>query len=492
MIRITYSFFFCLFFACSLLTSSAKALEPPKEFKEAVQSSIQTTTSISQHGITWTFANPVQYGKFVNGDYWVVSAGGGVNIVSISPGHTIHTDGIRHKNGSMIDPSGGTQGFDSYIYFNEWTDYNVSKNVGIGITKSTPLLLTAGHSLVSTISNDTPGVNNASYVKTAAVLTCLSTPPPLGSFRPGVGSAKKTLHNISSVNMTLLKSLPYPGTKPLIASYYNKFKMVWLDFLGGWTGRYLHPTDTLLDNYYYSLEFADAALLLNIDYTYNEKKELLIGYLQLGIDLFSYIEAGGTGWAPDGGHSSGRKWPILFTGIMLNYSPMKNIGQKSGDYLYANGHGPGNPPSDYIHFGEDGQTFYVTQADVDITNGPTWTPDTRSAPNYPYTQSLIGMPEWSIRYSTNPNYSDASWLSNYRHIGTGPFGWVGVQMAALIMDAKALWNHNAFFDYTDRYATIVGAKKSDPFGYTVPGESVPQYWPEDLRGKMYSAYRGFY
>ena len=37
----------------------------------------------------------------------------------------------------------------------------------------------------------------------------------------------------------------------------------------------------------------------------------------------------------------------LFAGFMLNDSNMKNIGQKSGTYLYENGYGAGNQSSDY-------------------------------------------------------------------------------------------------------------------------------------------------
>ncbi len=32
--------------------------------------------------MTWTFENPVQYGTFISGDYWVI---GPVNIVSVTP-----------------------------------------------------------------------------------------------------------------------------------------------------------------------------------------------------------------------------------------------------------------------------------------------------------------------------------------------------------------------------------------------------------------------
>ena len=210
----------------------------------------------------------------------------------------------------------------------------------------------------------------------------------------------------------------------------------------------------------------------------------------MGIDLYSYIESGANGWPPDGGHSNGRKWPILFAGLILNNNGMKNIGSVSGDYLYNDGHGPGNPPIDYKHFGEDGQTFYVAQSDVDITNSASWNPDIRTASNYPYTQEMIGMPEWGIRYSTDPSRSDSSWAANYRTIGSGPSGpWVSFAMAAYLMNAKELWNHNAFFDYVDRYMAISNGDP-DPFGYNVFGE-VAGYRPWVV-GDIYDAYRSDY
>ena len=123
----------------------------------------------------------------------------------------------------------------------------------------------------------------------------------------------------------------------------------------------MRPSAGIPDNYYYTEYFSKAALLLQLNYTDKEKEKLLINFIQLGIDLYSFLERGSSGWPPDGGNMNGRKWPIMFAGIMLDYNPMKNIGQKSGDYLYSGGYGPGNPPADYIHFGEDGQTFYVAQ-----------------------------------------------------------------------------------------------------------------------------------
>jgi hypothetical protein len=430
------------------------------------------TKSIIQHGITWTFAEYVNYGQFVNGDYWVVDSGSGVKIINISPGDTIRTGTTQHMNGSMLNPNTGLQGYDGL------REYDASKNVGIGISPSTPLVLNGNISLVSTISNQVI-TGNMSYVNTAAVLTCLSSPPPTGSFRPGIGAPTKTLHNISSIDYNKLPRVAYPTT-PDITAFANKLQMVWLTHNGSWEGRYMHPSASGLDNYGFPATFSAAAVILLLDrYTNEQKTPLLINFIQLGIDIYSHIESGKNGWPPDGGNSSGRKWPILFAGIMLDYAPMKNIGQRSGDYLYANGHGPGNPPPDYVHFGEDGQTFYVAQSDVDITNGPSWEPDTDNKGYSPYTAAMIGMPEWGIRYSTNPERSDASWTANYRFITTAASDtWQGTVMSILIMGAKSLWNHQVFFDYMDRYTAIAGGNK-DPFGYTVPDEKAGNIgnWP---------------
>jgi len=230
--------------------------------------------------------------------------------------------------------------------------------------------------------------------------------------------------------------------------------------------------------------------MLNLNHSLQEKRKLLINYMQLGIDLYSFIESGAHGWPPDGGHSSARKLPILMTGMLLDYAPMKNIGFLSGDYLYEDGHGPGNAPEDYIHFGEDGQTFYVAQSDIDITNSAAWNPDTRNTDYSPYTQAMLGMPEWGIRYSTDQKRSDSSWTATYRTIGTGGPVWVGTTLAARIIGATELWNHDALFDYADRYAAI-SQGQPDPFGYIVSNERSGG-GPSKLIIAMYNEYRAGY
>lgn len=442
-----------------------------------------TGTQIEQYGITWTFAAEVQYGQFVNGDYWVLDEGQGVEIVSISPGHIII--GGRTMNGSMINPPFDSQGYDSLI------NYTESLNVGIGISSTTPLELSANESLVSSISvNPHPG-GNASYLQTAAVLTCLGAVPPVGTFRPGYSDPAKTLHNVNTLDYSLLAKLAIPSSAPEFSDIEGNFQRVWLDHLVNYANRMLHPVDNM-QNYGrdIAVEVGTGALLLHLDYSDAQKSKLLINYIQVGIDLYSIVQAGGTqNWINNGGHEAGRKWPILFAGIMLNDPDMKNIGQKSGDYILQGGYG--TPPGDYIHFGEDDQTFYVNQDDVDCTNNITctWAPDDRSGTPYPYLASHLGMPEWGIRHATTPNQSDSAWYAIYRHVND--YSWPGFVLAAHIMNAKALWNHDALFDYMDRYWAI-SQGTADPFGFTVVGEQAGATPLSQFQEDMWDTYRSNY
>jgi len=124
---------------------------------------------------------------------------------------------------------------------------------------------------------------------------------------------------------------------------------------------------------------------------------------------------------------------------------MKNIGRTDiPDY------GPLHPQ--YVHFGEDDQTFYVTQADVDITHGPLWNTDRRDDQKIPYEQEDIGLPEWGIVHALSLENSNKFWGTSYRQVSSP--GWGGFVLAAHIMGVKDLWNHDALFDYKDRYMQV--------------------------------------
>jgi hypothetical protein len=389
-------------------------------------------------------------GQFANRDLWAV---GSVTIDAITPAST--DVGGRIKNGSMLNPvpTNTNQGYDSGMMNNV---YIAALNVAYNVSPSSPLVLPAGSSLVSTISVATASV--LPQVDCAAILTVLASAPPEGSFRPPYSGTDKTItHNKSELNYSLLPHLaPVAGT-PTLATVERYFERPWIDHQPGWTARYQHPAQNM-PNYAREMseEIGIGAQMLLLNYADAQKETLMIRFVQLGIDLYGIVQAGGINvWWGAGGQGTGRKWPILFTGLVLNDAGMKAIGAKSGHYLYENGYGPGNVPPDYIHFGEDDQTFFVAQLDVDVTNGPLWNHDTRDTCSAPYATSDIGMPEWGIRHDDFPNYSNNCLMTEYRDLVGCTLNCI--TLPVLIMGARTLWNHDALFDYTDRYMALTAA-----------------------------------
>gem|GEM_PF-507807 len=516
---------------------------------------------LQQFGITWRFDRNYSVGQFLTGDFWVV---GPVTIVEFNPASV--QSGTRIMNGSMVnpDPTVNAIGYDSAVV--DWNPipYQAALNIAYNVSPSNPRVVAAHSSIVSVISIAETARPQLSQ---AAVLTVLPSAAPAGSFRPAYCGTDKTVKfNKSTLDYSILQRLPAVSGTPSMQTVADYFAAPWLDHYAGWQGDYMHPVKNMP---HYGREMhtqiSVGALMLHMNFT-NEQKELLLWrFVQLGIDLNGIIAAGGRKvWSNDGGVAGGRKWPILFAGIVLGDAGMKAIGQKSGDYLYSPGYGPGKEPPDYVHFGEDDQTFYVSQADVNRTSGTCWTgntwtyranaakpsdivgtiavgnkivqtttgatgtvveirnvanysgdsrtesdwvtiewdgrgkdfdvtgtylctdqkaggtftpvyrtrwkisgpwqPDSRNNGKVPYEVSDLGMPEWGIRHSTNPNL-DNKWLhTNYRNVAAPPFN--GTALAALLTpNGRTLWNHDAFFDYTDRYMALTG-----------PGGAIASTW----------------
>jgi len=322
---------------------------------------------------------------------------GPVTITAISPG------AAGGRNGSMVDPPvTDVQAYDSRAY-----NYNAALGVSL------PLVLGPGHSLVSTQSCD--GAEHT-YLETAAVLTCLAEAPPEGSFRPPYVAGAKPLYNVSQLRMDLLPNLaPVAGT-PSVAEIAGRIERVWLDHQPTWHGRAIHPRANMPDyGREMTTDMGDASLLTLLSVP--DKDVLVIRLVQLGIDFCGIADAGG-GWEADGGHSSGRKWAILYAGYLLGDAHMLAISQRG------------------TAFGEDCQTFYVTQADVDRGVG--------------YTSGQIGMAEWGIRHCFAPEQDNPDWDAPYRRCCTAN-AWVGEVLSARLLGLSDDWDHPALFDYQDRF-----------------------------------------
>ncbi len=376
-------------------------------------------TSVIKNGITWNFGANYQTGQYANGDYWVLDSGSGVQVTSVSPSPS------GSSNGSMINPMGGSsQGYDGRV-----DGYSSSLSI------SFPKTLHAGDSLVSTQSrnattNSTDLLGAAvqpahCYIQRAAVLTVVSSVPSANSFRPPyVGTSKPTFLT-TSLDRSKLMKLPLAG-KPS-ATYVTEvagyFKEVWLDHKPGWTARMMHPLSNM-PNYGREIGTATSAAicLLLLDYTDQQLDPLLINYVQTGIDLY-YMSLLSNNWYGDGGHANGRKWPILFAGIMLNNSAMKAVN---------------------CDFGEDDQTYYGTTASANPGQSKVayWGRNCTSA----YTSSCSGTGTKDCK----PSSLNGDGCQDYRNCCTS-YTWVGTALAVRLMQQTALWNHEAYFDYVDRW-----------------------------------------
>ena len=534
--------------ADNLSSFRAKAGRAISESATLTVVSSSIVNQITQFGITWTFDKAYQTGQFANGDYWVV---GPVTIIDINPNSTTDASG-RIKNGSEINPgpynttdiyTNFKQGYDSELWSN-YTDtaYDSSLNKAFNVRSGgSTLVVSTNNSLVSTISRDQVG---RPQLKTCAILTVLASPPSVGSFRPPyVGTDKAVKFNKSQLNYTLLKNhimtpailqsmttdywvshpvyadLTMTVTDPATAmlAIERMFERPRLDYVHEEPGRFIHPVDNMYDfGREIAIEISIGAIMLNMQFTDAEKENLLIKYVQQGIDTYGIIENGGEQiFHIAGGHCAGRKWLILFAGLVLNDTDMKNIGYRSD-----------------VNFAEDDMTFYVTKhpnpASVWSFNGTYWisdgtdekydifvpNPNPALDPNFSsvppsfnsagyrphaiagtyvvyghgntnkevdyleYGDKHEGLPDWKLdSYS-----SGLDWSSVYRDCGNGEV-YGGYALAAnMIPGARALWNHEAFFDYTDRFCEIWP---------TIPAQ-VPREQASTFVSAIWREYRNLY
>jgi hypothetical protein len=202
-----------------------------------------------------------------------------------------------------------------------------------------------------------------------------------------------------------------------------------------------------------------------LDYSQIQKEKLCIRLIQIGIDMYGcYLDNGS--WSANGGHASGRKFPIVFAAMMLNNSEMKSLNLMNG--------------SSY-RFGEDGQTYYyndstlpdfVNKTTFQVDPGPVggdvvavknvrgWIDKTNGGTGdialwrisdgiWQVEHEQTDVHDWPDVDRTHDNY----WKHEcYRHNCTSQT-WMGYALAMRLMGSVTMtvWNHPAFFDYMYRY-----------------------------------------
>ncbi|MEZ4368592.1 MAG: hypothetical protein R2939_20275 [Kofleriaceae bacterium] len=398
--------------------------------------------AITQGDITWTFDDAYEAGQFANGDWWVV---GPVTIVAIDP--PAMTVAGRAINGAMINPDAScAHGYDSRLYGDYGDDlsgprYHPELNVALGVAAGEPLHVAASSSLVSTISDlDPEGAGRVSQLRTAAVLTVLDAPPPVGAFRPPyAGTDKRIRHREAELDYGALARLPPAADAPSLAATAAGFARVWLDHCPEWISTYLHPSD---NQPAYYREFTTltgvAGLLLNSAYADADKRDLLVNVVQVGLDHAGNLEAGAR-WGVNG-HNNGRKFPIVFAGAVLGDAELRDVGHTYADQFF----GPGDPRNVAGAFSEDKQVFYVAETAPGVFN---WG-------HGGYDAGFVGVPEWGNFHTEQPASDDARWSDgNPYRLCCSANGWIGPALTLRVMGLIEAWHQPAYFDYVDRYAT---------------------------------------
>jgi len=401
--------------------------------------------TVSEYGITWTFEKPAHVGRFVNGNWYVV---GPTTITAIDPkplyaleipeNELDHMDKERPveqrvRNGFMRNPPAQMKvSYDSGV--RNWFDP--------GLNQKLPITLEPGDSLVSTISlpkglvlhaqlrnNIERGVEDSSPIRTAAILTCLNEPQPPDAFRPGFCDRSQKIYLARDLKRNLLPASTRTKSLPHVERYIRFTQRPWVGtcFFG-----FEEPVENMPQ---YGLEYGRvagiSALLLCTDLAPEEKEPLLVNYVQVGIDLGSMVRGGHPGWTCWGGHGSGRKLPIVFAGLLLGDAELANINQSFPK----------------VSFGEDEQTAY----------GEAWTGAKVVFTGHSGIDTATGVRRdrgngWGPYEHTPP----AEWKEGqntseaYRRCCTS-VGWVAQALALHLMHAEKAWNHDAFFDYVDRW-----------------------------------------
>jgi len=401
--------------------------------------------SVSQYGITWTFAEPARVGQFLGGDWYVV---GPVTVRAIEPRPLYGSDIPRRQLDRMDKERPENQRVRNGFMLNPPARMKVAYDSGVrnyfdpALIQKLPVRMKPGDALVSTISmlkglvlhaplrnKIERGKGDSSPIRTAAVLTCLSEPQPSDAFRPAFCDRQQRIYLARSLRRELLPMVSSPPSRPPVEQYVRFAQRPWVGtcFFG-----FEEPVENMPQ---YGLEYGRvagiAALLLCTDLEPERREPLLVNYVQVGVDLAGMVRAGHPGWTGWGGHGSGRKLPIVFAGLLLGDDQIARI----------------NDSFPQVSFGEDEQTAY----------GDCWTGAKVVFAGHSGIDTVTGAGRsrgrgWGPYEHIHPSrWKDGQNTSeSYRRCCTS-VGWVAQALALRLLDAESAWDHDAFFDYVDRW-----------------------------------------
>lgn len=360
---------------------------------------------INRHGLNWEVEGAPATSTYVNGDICVPAGTKVIRVTSDNGNTTV----------SQINPAPlgrpGSPARNAFLPPSLKSD--MSYHYDASLETKFPFVLQDGMSLVSAVQAPGAGVP----ISHCAVLTAVAVLPAPGTeFRPAytgpLKPAKKRVMDMRNPG-PVIPNHPYPFD-------INQINKVWPDFVADWPGQYIHASNNMKA---YGRDIAsivgDAALAVCFTTDEAARREIIINLCQIGIDMYG-LYMNGQYWTDGGGHSHGRKLPIIFAGLVFN-DPSMMLLQK--------------------RFGED-HAFFVQKTGTTINNGFGG-----------YGNEHIGMAEWGWKHADIPNTDNIAWDSNvtpYRFCCTAN-SWLGQCIAMRLMGGLKAWNNNAWATYLDKY-----------------------------------------
>jgi len=433
-------------------------------FGLAENSLAATCSSINQNGITWIFDHAYECGQFVNGDWWVI---GPVTINSQTPAW----DGI--KNGAMLDPPTGTyiEGYDT-----RGSSYYMTYDNSLRV--SFPTTISSGvKSLISVIgvASYDPNVGQKSFIDNAAVLTVVNSAPSVNSFRPPFVAGAKPIYDNSSVNYALIPSYSPPPTALNLTGVMN---MPWLNYGSRTFGEEnMMPMKDMYGTAYppYGSDSIVGQMSMMMMLNTANRVSYINKLIQLGIDDYAKANTTKDPWMAAGGYGMDHLWPILFSGIMLDNTTMKNIGRSTFTYT------PG------YRFAEQGWTYYNNKnvvmfgSDECSSGYSTWAACTSNC--------MCRDPNGVLFPENMPNGGA------YRQVISRNFPPEALAMRMLepSLGTMTLFNHPSFFDYADYWAANCKSYDwtpcssgyiTDLYGFGGTGNGFMQYMWDTYRGAI--------
>ena len=430
---------------------------------------LEKKKSISQYGITWTFDRDVPVGRFISGDWYVV---GPVTVVMIDPkplfGEEVTEPLVvigttsekphaarRARNGSMVNPPPATKtssraGFDSRIATGRYKPE---------LFAHLPIALKPGDVLLSSISRTFEEIGEKGFqggwpdpIRSCAVLTVLSEPQPADAFRPSycdtANSKQYLARNITQRGR--LQSMPRLAGMPAdLGTYAVKFQRPWVDLSD-------YGTSCALENMPHygqtmNQDLGEATILLNMNYTAEEKERLIVNLIQVGIDRWGQTRHGYS-WIADGGHYQGRKWPIVFAGLMLGDEQLTYPRKAYPKNRFEEDDQTGLCPYEYKgkvyeQCWTGAKAFYVGHSPWNTTPDEVvvgaweigWGPI-----------ELFHPRDWPVIKATSGVGSKGLGSYGYRMSNSSPC-WVGLALGIRLMHAEKEWNMPGFCEYVDRW-----------------------------------------